>query len=240
MLRGLAGEWDMLERLNHPVIMRGFDAVLDGPRPHIVVEHLEGPRLSSLVRRYGPLPAEQLVPLGVQLGISRPLPDQRGDRAPRHQAVEHDHGRAAADDRLQRGAHAPTKLRTLTGTVGHGCVHGTGAVRSQSAWGPSGTAADVWGLGSDALSGGDRRAAVLEAGRRRDAPREERWPQLVERGAAARGPIPHGRQGRDHVNASRSIPPTGPRPPSSSDQLEPVLGALPKPRLSKLKPRLGR
>ena len=66
-LAGLAGEWEMLERLDHPVIVRGFDAVLDGPRPHIVLEHLEGPRLSTLVRRYGPLPIEQLVPLALQL-----------------------------------------------------------------------------------------------------------------------------------------------------------------------------
>ena len=49
------------------MILRGFDATLDGPRPHLVLEHLEGPRLSSLVRRYGPLPPEQLIPLGVQL-----------------------------------------------------------------------------------------------------------------------------------------------------------------------------
>ena len=66
-LAGLAGEWEMLQRLDHPVIVRGFEAVLDGPRPQIVLEHLEGPRLSTLVRRYGPLPVEQLVPLALQL-----------------------------------------------------------------------------------------------------------------------------------------------------------------------------
>jgi len=66
-LRMLAGEARMLERLNHPVIVRGFDAVLAGPRPHLVLEHLEGPRLSTLVRRYGPLPPDQLLPLALQL-----------------------------------------------------------------------------------------------------------------------------------------------------------------------------
>ena len=66
-LAGLAGEWEMLERLDQPVIVRGFDAVLDGPRPHLVLEHLEGPRLSTLVRRYGPLPVEQLVPMALEL-----------------------------------------------------------------------------------------------------------------------------------------------------------------------------
>jgi serine/threonine protein kinase len=63
-LRGLAAEVDLLRRLEHPVIVRSFGAAVGGPRPHVILEHLEGPRLSTLVRRYGPLPAEQLLPLG--------------------------------------------------------------------------------------------------------------------------------------------------------------------------------
>jgi serine/threonine protein kinase len=66
-LRGLEAEVRMLERLSHPVLVRSFDAVLDGPRPYVVLEHLEGPRLSTLVRKYGPLEREQLLPLGLQL-----------------------------------------------------------------------------------------------------------------------------------------------------------------------------
>jgi serine/threonine protein kinase len=66
-LEGLIGEAKALQHLNHPVLLRCFDAVLEGPRPHIVLEHLEGPRLSTLLRRYGPLPMEQLIPLGLQL-----------------------------------------------------------------------------------------------------------------------------------------------------------------------------
>src|ERR687894_1338355 len=66
-LSGLRAEAEMLERLSHPVILRAFDAILEGPRPHLTLEHLEGPRLSTLVRRYGKLPVEQLVPLALQL-----------------------------------------------------------------------------------------------------------------------------------------------------------------------------
>ncbi len=55
-LDGLKDEVEMLERLNHPVLVRSFGADLEGPRPHVVLEHLEGPRLSTLFRRYGPLP----------------------------------------------------------------------------------------------------------------------------------------------------------------------------------------
>lgn len=60
-------EADHLLSLNHPVVVRGFDAVLDGPRPHLVMEHLEGPNLASLLKRYGPLQLEQLLPLTLQI-----------------------------------------------------------------------------------------------------------------------------------------------------------------------------
>src|SRR5690606_37543905 len=56
-LANLEAEWAMLVRLNHPAIGRGFGADLDGPSPHLLLEHLEGPRLSTLVRRYGPRPS---------------------------------------------------------------------------------------------------------------------------------------------------------------------------------------
>lgn len=66
-LRGLAAEAALVERLRHPVIVRGFGAVLDGPRPHLRLEHLEGPRLSRVIRKQGALEPEQLLPLGLQL-----------------------------------------------------------------------------------------------------------------------------------------------------------------------------
>jgi len=60
-----------LRELAHPALVRGFDAVLDGPRPHILLEHLEGRTLRSLMRRSGPLPAEQGLPLALHLAASR-------------------------------------------------------------------------------------------------------------------------------------------------------------------------
>jgi serine/threonine protein kinase len=63
----LAREADALATLVHPDLVRSFGAVLDGPRPHLVLELLDGPRLSTLVRRFGPLSAEQLVLLGRRL-----------------------------------------------------------------------------------------------------------------------------------------------------------------------------
>src|SRR5690349_6482291 len=48
---GLRREAEALARLSHPVLLRGFDAVLEGRFPHLVVEHLEGPTLAELLAR---------------------------------------------------------------------------------------------------------------------------------------------------------------------------------------------
>ncbi len=66
-LRGLRREVDTLARVNHPVMMRGLRSELAGDRPHVVLEHLDGPRLSTLIRRYGPLPEQQYLPLGIEV-----------------------------------------------------------------------------------------------------------------------------------------------------------------------------
>ncbi len=67
--RSAAGrEAAVLRGLAHPGIVRCFGADLDGPRPYLVLEFLDGPRLSTLLRRYGPLTHEQLVPLATELG----------------------------------------------------------------------------------------------------------------------------------------------------------------------------
>jgi serine/threonine protein kinase len=66
-LRELGREADLLARLAHPGLVRGFGAVREGPHPHLVLEQVEGPSLGKLVRRYGALSLEQLLPLSLQL-----------------------------------------------------------------------------------------------------------------------------------------------------------------------------
>ena len=66
-LRIMRAEADALTRLSHPVLLRCFDVVEGGPKPHLVLEHLEGPRLSTLLRRQKRLALEQVIPLGLQL-----------------------------------------------------------------------------------------------------------------------------------------------------------------------------
>lgn len=66
-LRGLEREVAMLGRLNHPVVVRGFHAHIDSDRPYVALEYLPGPRLSTLLRRHGSLPLNQLLPLAVDV-----------------------------------------------------------------------------------------------------------------------------------------------------------------------------
>ena len=49
----LLEEADLLARLAHPVVVRGFGAVTDGRYPHLLLEHLEGPTLAELLRTHG-------------------------------------------------------------------------------------------------------------------------------------------------------------------------------------------
>jgi len=63
----LEREASALDRIAHPAIVRSFGSALEGPHPHLVLEFLDGPRLSTLIRRFGPLAVEQLVPLARQL-----------------------------------------------------------------------------------------------------------------------------------------------------------------------------
>lgn len=66
-LRGLRREAEMLARVQHPAVVRKLRAVVDGDRPHLVLEQLDGPRLSTLVRRSGALEEQQYLPLGIEI-----------------------------------------------------------------------------------------------------------------------------------------------------------------------------
>ena len=143
--RGLAREAALLERLRHPVVVRSFGAVLDGPRPHVLLEHLEGPRLSSLVRRHGPLALEQLLPLALELASA--LHHLRGEGLV-HLDVKPGNVVMGAPPRLidlsvARTVEQAAALQHVVGTDGYL------APEQQRPWtGEVGPAADVHGLGA--------------------------------------------------------------------------------------------
>jgi len=233
-LAGLAEEVEMLGRLHHPVLVRSFGADLDGPRPHVVLEHLEGPRLSTLVRKYGPLPAEQLLPLALQLCAAVHYLAREGVV---HLDIKPSNIIMGAPARLidlsvARTTEECRHLRSAVGTDSYmapeQCLPEEGA--------PVGPAADVWGIGVTLY-----RAVAGERPYEKgdpDAPHpHERWPQLV----SAPEPLP------DKVPLAIADPIMGclaydpadrPSATELADALEPVLGALPRPWVSKLKPRV--
>ena len=232
-LAGLAGEWEMLERLRHPVIVRGLDATLDGPRPHLVLEHLEGPRLSTLVRRYGPLPVEQLVPLALELCSAL---HYLRERDVVHLDIKPSNTIMGAPPRMidLSVALSTDEAAALERPVG------TDAYMAPEQCDPRGgftvgPQADVWGLGATLLWAATGEPPFGEPDR--DAPDgPRRWPQL-----AARPDRPQ-RLPDDLAELILGClahdPAQRPAPDGIYRALEPVLDGLPKPRLSRLKPRL--
>jgi serine/threonine protein kinase len=233
-LRGLAAEVEMLKRLNHPVLLRGFGADLEGPRPHVVTEHLEGPRLSSLVRRYGPLPADQLVPLGLQLSAAA---HYMAEEEVVHLDIKPSNIIMGAPARLIDLSVALTfeeaeDLRSLVGTDAYMAPEQTRVDRSV----PVGPPADVWGIGVTLYRAATGHKAFGDPVEDSLEP-IERWPQLAHEPEPMEARIP---PALEDLILEMLRPDPAERPTASEvhSRLEPVLNALPKPRISKLKPRV--
>ena len=176
-LRRLAAEADLLQRLKHPVLVRGFDAVLAGPRPHVVLEHLEGPRLSKLIRKQGALEPEQLFPLGLQLGSALHYLSAEGVV---HLDVKPSNIIMGAPARLIDLSIARTvaQLAHLERPIGTDAYMAPEQCDPQLR-GPVTPAADVWGVGATLYHGAAGHHAFRKAPR--DAHEEEdRFPQLRE------------------------------------------------------------
>jgi serine/threonine protein kinase len=235
VLDGLAAEAEMLERLNHPVIVRSYGAVVTGPKPHIALEHLEGPRLSTLLRKYGPLPIEQLAPLAVQLCSA--LHYLEAEKLV-HLDVKPSNVIMGAPPRLidfsiARDAGEAASLVTAAGTDAYMAPEQCDPQRL----GPPGPRADVWGLGVTLYRAATGERPFSDPGPD-DAEGPERWPQLAER------PMPlHGRLAPAMAKPIASClafePDDRPAPSELAAEFELLLDALPQVRLSRLKPRLG-
>lgn len=225
-LRGLADEVRLLELLRHPVIVRSFDAELEGPRPHVVLEHLEGPRLSTLVRRFGPVEREQLLPLGLQLCSA--IHYLRG-RGIVHLDVKPSNIIMGAPARLIDLSIA----RRVEKLVGNRHRLGTDAYMSPEQCDPVGRgpitpAADIWGVGATLYHAVSGRAPFPSP-----PSREERFPQSRE----APEPLPDRVPSAVRVLVEACLAPepeARPSPTELATELELLVDALPK------RPLLGR
>jgi eukaryotic-like serine/threonine-protein kinase len=177
-LRDLRREFDLLTRLAHPVLVRGFGAVLDGPYPHVLIEHMEGPSLHDLLRRSGgAIDLQQLLPLALHVASALAYMANEGVV---HLDVKPDNIIMGVPPRLidlsvARGLDRAARLRGAVGTDGYMAPEQC----DPAARGPVGSPADVFGLGATlfhAVSG--RRPFPRDAGARESDVPEIRWPQL--------------------------------------------------------------
>ena len=177
-LRELAEEADALERLRHPVIVRGFGAVLDGRYPHVLLEHLEGPSLRSLIKRHGALPLEQVLPLCAHVAAAL---HYMAEMDMLHLDVKPDNIIMGVPPRLiDLSIATPVEdAATITGALGTDAYMPPEQCRPKERPGEIGPASDVWGLGASlhhAVSGREPFPRAEGAGSSEDP--TVRWPQL--------------------------------------------------------------
>jgi eukaryotic-like serine/threonine-protein kinase len=146
-LRDLSEEAEVLESLAHPVLIRCFDAVLDGERPHVLIEHLEGPSLRRLIRRGGALGLEQALPLAAHVAGALQYMAQSGYV---HLDVKPDNVVMGVPPRLIDLSIARTleHAARTTGPIGTDAYMAPEQCGDHGHQGPIAPPADAWGLGA--------------------------------------------------------------------------------------------
>lgn len=235
-LRGLRREAESLHRLNHPVMVRVLRATTAGERPHLVLEHLDGPRLSTLVRKHGVLSPQQYLPLAIEVASALHYMHGQGfvhlDVKPSNIIM----GAPAKliDVSVARSLDAAAALTYPVGTDSYMAPEQCDPLSS----GKPGPAADVWGLGVslfEAVVGirpfedGDQDADGVQL----------RWPQLVDEPAPMPEWVPL--LVADVIMTALEIDPSRrPTPGDVVDALAPMLGRLPKANLGSFRAALSR
>lgn len=232
-LRGLRREVRALHEVNHPVVVRGLRHDLDGARPHVVLELVDGPRLSTLVRRYGPLEPSQYLPLAIDVAAALHYLRRIGYV---HLDIKPSNVIMGSPARLIDLSVARTldEAAALTSPIG------TDAYMAPEQCAPPGTgvpgpASDVWGLGATLFHAVAGRPPFREGDP--DARRlADRFPQLEE----PPHPLPDGVPGPVAKAVQAALEPRPgdrPTPAEVAEALEPVLAAQPRGRLAGFKVR---
>jgi eukaryotic-like serine/threonine-protein kinase len=219
-LRDLTEEAEVLEALAHPVLIRGFDAILDGERPHLLIEHLEGPSLRRLIKRGGALPVQQALPLAAHVAGALQYMAQSGYV---HLDVKPDNIVMGVPPRLidlsiARTIDHAARSRGPLGTDSYMAPEQCG---SDGVAEPIGPPADAWGLGATlfhAVSG------------HKPFPREgdeDRHPQLRDDPRALPAHLPD-ELGALILDLLRKDPAARPSCAQAVARLEPMISELPR------------
>jgi serine/threonine protein kinase len=220
-VRALRREAELLERLAHPVVVRGFDAVLEGRYPHVLIEYLDGVMLRQLISRHGPLPLEQLLPLAQQILSALHYLSAEGvvhlDVKPGN--IVMGVPPRLIDLSLARPVESAAQLQKAVGTWGYIAPEQCDPLSHPGEVGPP---ADVWGLGATlhhAISGEAPFMRAPDAAASDDL--RTRFPQLVQEPAPLPKDVPPLLQ---HLIASMLAkdPDQRPSPVEVAEVLEPL------------------
>ena len=175
----MAAEASLLARLEHPGLTRLFGMDAEGERPFIELEFLEGPRLSTLIRRHGRLNPEQAFPLGRALAATLHYLHAEGVL---HLDVKPSNIIMGPVPRLidLSVARDWRRGRPVRGFVGTD-VYMAPEQADPERWKSVGPASDAWGLGVTLYEAVAKRLPYARG--ERSATGAERFPQLVD-GAA--------------------------------------------------------
>lgn len=223
-LRDLTREVEALRALAHPTLVRSFDAVLEGPRPHLLIEHLEGPSLRRLIKRDGAIPVEQLLPLAAHVAGALQYMAQAGYV---HLDVKPDNIVMGLPPRLldlsiartlERAGRTDGPLGTDPYMAPEQCVP------REEAPAPIGPATDVWGLGATLFhaASGEK---PFPRGTGKDG--AGRFPQLVEEPRPVPSRVPE--ELAELILAMLDRDPEGrPSCAEAVERLQPLVAALPR------------
>jgi len=234
-LRGLRREVEMLHRLAHPVIVRSFDAQPEGERPHLVLEHLDGPRLSTLLRKYGPLSMEQLLPLGLEMCSAL---HYLATESIVHLDVKPSNIIMGSPPRLidlsiARSFDECNRLDHVVGTDAYMAPEQCDPPKS----GVPGAAADIFGLGATLFEATTGETPYDKGSRDESALADERWPQLVDEPRPFDRRIP-GAVTKPILACLERNPANRPTAAELAAMLEPLVEALPRPVLAGMRAKM--
>ncbi len=230
-VRGLRREVQALADVNHPVVVRGLRHDLTGDRPHVVLEQIDGPRLSSLIRRHGALQQQQYLPLAIEVASALHYFRHIGYV---HLDIKPSNVIMGAPARLIDLSVARTvdRAEALTTAIGTDAYMAPEQCNPPET-GQPGFAADVWGLAATLFHGvaGYR---PFDRGNPNAESAGERFPQLVV--------PPHELPTAVPPEVAKVIyeglafrPGDRPTPQEFAEALEPVLARQPRAKLGGLK-----